>query len=317
MKEYTNSNYFFIQLIMKYKWHFIIITVGAIIIAAIFSSEFFIKPKYKSTSTLYPSNLTSYSDESPSEQMLQLLQASDVRDGVIKKFNLAEHYQIDTTQKNGKTALVGEYESNIKIKRTQYESIEIEVMDTDPVLARDMVLQIIAGVNLKARNLQREKTMEVLNMYKNQLKIKRTQVDSLFNILQELREKNNLLDYDIQAKEATKSYLKGITSGKNKESLKDASNLLKSLEQKGGLYYEASRSFDVALASYNNTKIEYDNTNKDLFKELTYTNIVVKPTIADKKSYPVRWLIVVMTVGSANAMLFLLLLFLEKRKEII
>ena len=311
MREYTDSNYFFIKLILRYKFHFGIITFAAILLAALFSSSYFIKPKYKSTATVYPSNLTSYSDESSSEQMLQLMQASEVREGVIKKFDLANHYKIDTTEQNGKTALIAEYESNIQIKRTQFESIEIQAMDTDPVIAKDMVLKIIAGFNLKARTLQRDKTSEVLSMHDNQLKLKKKQVDSLATILHELMEKYKLLDYSIQTKEATKSYLKGGSKSG------EAYTILKNLEQKGGLFYELWRSYDVAINSYNATKLEYDLAYKDLQKELTYTNMVVEPTIADKKSYPVRWLIVLSSVASANIFLFFVLLFFEKRKVII
>ena len=317
MKEYTDSNYFFIKLILKWKNSFLIITIASTVIAGIFSSEFFIKPKYTSNAIVYPSNLIPYSEESPSEQLLQLIQASEVRDGVIKKFNLAKHYNLDTAQKSGKSALISEYISNIQIKRTPYESIEIKATDTDPLIAKDMVLEIINGLNLKARTLQREKTKEVLNMYENQLQLKRKQVDSLNTILQELRVKYQLLDYNIQAKEATKSFLKAASSGSRKENLKDADMLLRNLEQKGGLFFEVTQSYYAVLNSYNNTKLEYDNTYKDLHKELTYTSIVEEPLIPDTKSFPVRWLIVLTSLVSANVFLFLVLLLFEKRKEII
>ena len=317
MQEYKESGYDYIKLIIKWKSHFITITIASIIIAVVFSSDFFIKPKYKSTAIVYPSNLISYSSESPSEQMLQLLKSSDIRNAVTQKFNLAAHYDIDTTEKNGHSNLIAMYESNVEVDRTQFESIEIDVLDTDPVLAKNMVIEIIKELNLKARNLQRKKTAEVVVIVKNQLILKRKQIDSLGVILQEFREKYQLLDYEIQTKEVTKSYLKALSGGVRKENIKDITGLMKNLEEKGGEFYQIQKSYNAILKSYNETKLEYDKALKDLNKELTYTNIVTEPAVADKKSYPIRWLIVLASVASANMFLFLTLLLGDFKKRII
>ncbi len=308
MKDYLDSNYYFIKLIIKWKKHFMIITAASIVISIIFSSSFFIKPTYKSFALVYPSNIIPYSGESPSEQLLQLFDASDIRNAVIKKFKLAEHYHIDTTEKSGIFKLIAAYQSNVEVQQTQFNSIEIRVFDTDPQIACDMVTEIIDRLNLKARGLQREKTKEVLVIVSNQLLVKRKQVDSVNSILQELRVKYQLLDYEVQVKEVTKSYLKAISGGAHKESLKDIDALMRNLEEKGGEYYQMQQTFDIVLNSYNATKLECDKVSSDLNKILTYTNIVSKPFPADKKTYPIRWLIIVASVVSANMFFFLLLI---------
>src|SRR4051812_40518935 len=87
MQEYTDSGKNYISMIMKWKIHFIVITVAAIVVAAVCSSPLFIKPKYKSFAIVYPSNLKPYSTESETEQMLQLFRSADVRNDVIRKFH--------------------------------------------------------------------------------------------------------------------------------------------------------------------------------------------------------------------------------------
>ena len=124
--------------------------------------------------------------------------------------------------------------------------------------------------------------------------------------------KYQLLDYDIQVKEVTRGYLQALNTGKS--NLKDIDVLKRNLEEKGGEYYQLNQTFDVMLESYNATKLEYDKTISDLHKELTYTNIVSKPFPADKKSYPIRWLIATASVASANLFLFLILLMITKNK---
>lgn len=310
-----NSSYF-IKLMMKWKFHFMVITISAIVVSVVFSSEFFIKPRYKSFAIIYPSNIIPYSSETPSEQLLQLLESSDIRNAVVNKFKLAAHYDIDTTSKSGLFDLIAAYQANVEVRRTQYNSIEIKVFDTDAQIACDMVTEIINALNLKARNLQREKTKEVLAIVSNQLLVKKKQVDSVNSILQELRVKYQLLDYEVQVKEVTKSYLKALSGGARKESLKDIDALMRNLEEKGGEYYQMKETFDILLESYNTSKLDYDKVMSDLNKILTYSNIVSKPYPADKKSYPIRWVIVAVSVVSTNLLLLLILTIMAKKNKL-
>jgi uncharacterized protein involved in exopolysaccharide biosynthesis len=101
-----------------------------------------------------------------------------------------------------------------------------------------------------------------------------------------------------------------IGNGKQSSSIKEIETIRKNLEEKGGQLEFLQKTFQVYSESYNATKLEFDNVQKDLNKELTYTNLVTKPRVADKKSYPIRWLIVLVSLVSAN--LFLLLIFVAK-----
>ena len=310
MNENTPTNHYLLELIIKWKKHFIIVTILSIAASAIFSSSFFIAPIYKSFAIVYPSNIIPYSNESPTEQLVQLLEATDIRESVIQKFNLAAHYNIDTTANLGVFNLIKKYQSNVEISQTQFNSIEIKVFDTDPQLACDMVNEIIKALNLKARSLQRAKTKEVLEIVNNQLLVKKLQMDSINSALQTMRVKYQILDYGIQVKEYSKSYLKALSSGGSKGSIKDIDNMMRNLEEKGGEFYQMKQTFDVVLNSYNTSKLEYDKVESDMNKLLTYTNIISKPIPTDKKSYPIRWLIVFISVISTN--LFLLLLIISR-----
>jgi capsular polysaccharide biosynthesis protein len=317
MEEYSESSYYFIKLIIKWKKHFMIVTAVAIAAAAVFSSEFIMKPKYKSFAIIYPANVSAYGAESSTEQLLQLLESADIRNTVIHKFKLADHYDIDTTVKGGLTRLYEAYESHVDVKRTEYESIEIKVLDTDPQEACDIVNEIINALNFKARKLQRDKTQEVLVITENHLKLKTHQLDSLTTLLQGLRVKYQILDYGVQVKEVVKSYLKALSGGKNSGGLKDFDVMMRNLEEKGGEYYEAIRVYDAILGQYIGVKTDYENVQKDMNKELTYANIVTSPAPADKKTYPIRWLIVLASTVAANLFLLLIIALMDVRKKII
>lgn len=49
---------------------------------------------------------------------------------------------------------------------------------------------------------------------------------------------------------------------------------------------------------------------------MTYSNIVTYPFVSDKKSYPVRWIIVVIVSLAAFIFALLVILFLENRKKL-
>lgn len=298
---------------MTWKKQFIVITLLAAGAAALFSSSLFIKPRYKSSATVYPANVVPFSEESTTEQILQMFQASRIREAVIEKFNLSKHYGIDTTAKEGHAALIGMYQTFVSISKNQYESVDIEVTDTDPQMACDMVNEIVFQLDNKISSLHKQKSREVGGVLKKQLDIKKRQLDSLNGIMQELRVKYQILDYNIQAEEVTKGYAKAITSGRG---VKEMDVMMRNLEEKGGDYYQAKVAYDAVLLGYNQVRNDYDNVLKELNKNFTYTYVVSTPTPSDKKSYPVRWLIVLISVVSANVFLFMIIILGDYRKKL-
>jgi capsule polysaccharide export protein KpsE/RkpR len=312
--ENAFSNINLIKLILKWKTHLLIILLVSIGLASLFSGSYFIKPKYKSSATLYPSNLIPYSDETPTELMLQLFNSDDIRDSIVDKFNLISHYDIDPTDKYFYTKVVREYEDNIKIKKTEYESVGIEVYDTDPDQACAMVKEMIKQFNFKARSLQREKSMEILNIAEKQMIYKEKQIDSIQVKLKEIRETYGILDYGIQTKETMKNYYRAM-SGKSTSTVTKIDNDIQNLEKKGGESIELNNRLTAAMSSYNAVKEEYDNALKDVTKELTYSNYVSSPVPADKKSYPVRWLIVLIVSVATIVLSVLTIIVMENIKQ--
>jgi len=292
----------------------IIVGVLAAIAAAIFSGPAFIKPRYKSEAVLYPSNLIKYSDESPTEQLIQLLQATDIRDSVIKAFSLYEHYDIDSIKnKTHRTEIFKMYDQNISISKTEYESVDIIAYDTDPVYASGMIDSMMSYMNKKARFLQREKSYEVLAMTKRRLAEKKVEMDSIEALIQTYREQYGLLEYKTQTEEYAKAYLKALQGGSSRAA-SESKEMLKALENKGGEFSALSEHLWRVRGAYNDLKLEYETYLNDVTKVLTYANIITYPVPADKKSYPIRWLIVAISVSCTLFMAFLVLLYIDSRK---
>ncbi len=314
----TELSYFdmsdIIQSLLRWKIHLIVIASITIVVATVFSGPSFIEPKFKSYAILYPSNIIPYGSESQVEQMLQILQSDDIKQQIFSKFNLMQHYGIDAAgDKYAMTHLRTEFDENVSFAKTEYESVEIIVIDKDAKFASMMCDSIIDIMNKKAKSLQREKSEEVVKIYKDQLDRKKIEMDSMENALKDLRTKYGILNYDEQVKVVTKEYLKTLSHPGNAEGTNEAKKMMENLQQKGGEFSSLNEHLWRVRGNYNDIKQQYENAIKDVDKILTYSNVITSPFPAEKKSYPVRWLLVVFSTLSTLLVSFLVIIYLERR----
>ena len=96
---------------------------------------------------------------------------------------------------------------------------------------------------------------------------------------------------------------------------KDISEMMHNLEEKGGEFYGGIKIYNELLKGYSVIKLQFDEALKDMNKELTYTNMVTYPSPSDKKAYPIRSLIVLVSVVSANMFLFVVLVLIDSRRK--
>ncbi len=315
-RYFTNTN--ILKLLLKWKIHLSVIILVSIVIAVILSSPWFIAPKFKSYTLIYPSNVTPYSEESESEQMLQFLQSKDIRDKVIQKYDLAIRYKIDKTYKYYQTAIIAEYSKNVIISKTPFESVKIEVLDADPVVACNMVNDIIKFYDKKVLEIHRSKYKEVVDAVGNRLKLKQQEIDSVEKKLYEIRTQYHIIDYPNQSREVARGFLRTVDGNNAAQNIntKEVLKLKENIEQYGGIYtYYNDRYFDL-IAEYGGVKSSYDDALMNYEREITYANVLSAPFPADKKSYPVRWVIVVLTALGVWFLSFLVILVIENYDSI-
>lgn len=310
MEDFFNSTNI-IDLLIKWKYHLLAIVSIAIVLAVIFSSSIFITPLFKSFAIVYPSNVSPYSDESETEQMMQIIQSKDIRDSIIKKFDLAGHYGIDPNYQFYMSTLLMEYGKKVKIAKTPYEAITIEVWDKEPKIACDMVNEIMFQYNFMVRGLHKEKFGEVVNNYRTIMNLKRIELDSLALLAKDLGVKYGLMDFPNQTREVMRAYLSpGSSSSKSKE----VQRLKKNLEEKGGEREVVSNLITGSTNNYSILKLEFDRAVLNQNRNFTYVNVLNKPFPADKKSYPVRWIIVVIAAIGTLIIAIIVIGFIERRR---
>lgn len=316
MSDLTNMNSNLFQIALKNKKVLIIVGVFAAVLSVVFSSSTFIKPKFKSQAIVYPSNLGEYSEESPIEQMMQWFESRAIKENVIKEFNLGEHYDIKPEDKLADYYLMLEYDDNVKVNETKYESAEIVVTDTDPELAFKMVNSIIENLNKVIRAEHKKRALEDLITIETQFNRIKSDLDSVSLELKKIRKNYHIINYSSQTEEVMRGYLRTFdgaskTSSNNEEIIK----LMNNIEEKGGDFINLEQRIYHLLDAYKEWEIEYIKADKTYRRIMTYTNIVTKPAISHKKVYPIRWLIVALSTFGAVFFAFVVILFQNRIKK--
>ncbi len=301
MSKYFN-NLPLLKVILKWKWHICSVTALAIIAGAVFSGPRFITPKYKSEAIIYPNGLSEFSDETYTEQMLQVIESQEIIDSVVAIFNLMEHYNIDPNYKYAKTALLGEYHDRVSISKTPYDAVEIKVLDKDPQMACDIANEIIRLYNVKFDNIHKTKKLEYVKMYENILTHKYNFIDSLKKELASIIGDNNMLNYLYLSKGNSIAYFSN-SDNSNPQNISNAIALVELIT--------------TETEAYSEIKLEYENELLQAEGEMTYSNIVSRPFVADKKATPVRWIIVALCGIAALLLSILTVVAIEdiKTKE--
>ena len=302
------------QLVLRNKYLFIILVVLAAACGAVFSGPAFITPLYKSVAVVYPVNIKPFSEESQTEQLEQYFQSSGLRDTIINHFDLAKRYRIDTTSQGWRDQLYKSYLDHVVISKTIYESVRIEVMDEDPVVAKNIAQMVIKQVNVQANLLLRSNAREEMMTYAKQLSFQNQIVDSLTNLADRFGTESKLLDYPAQSREITRGYFQMLLNGASGQSKTKIQELMDSVQHNGPSFKAMNDAVYFAQQQYNQIYTEYMKLKAKADQSINYTMTVVHPSVADKKSYPTRWLIVAISVVATFFMTLVLLLFFRSQK---
>jgi capsular polysaccharide biosynthesis protein len=313
---FDNQN--LLEIIWKWKKHLIVVAILAIVVSAIFSSSTFIKPKYKSTARIYPSkNIYIYSEESESEQLLEIISALDIKLRVIDAFNLSDAYKISKQDPKYMSYMLAEFNDNVKFKKTEFETIEISVLDTDPNRACAMCDSIITFLDDKVRTMHRLKYEEVVKIARQDYAKLTHQIDSIEEKLNVLRRDYHIIDYSTQAQEITRGMVKSLNGQKmNTAGGREIKKWFDTFTEKGGEYVLLDQQSKLLVAQRGDLKKIMDAAISDANKKIVYGQRVQNPVPADEKAYPSRSLIVLFSTLAALFVALLVILVLENKKTL-
>lgn len=314
--------------IARFKILFIITFVGAVVSIIVSLS---ITEKYKSTIILFPASSSSISndllgrnlakkdilkfgEEEEVEQLMQVLQSDEIRDRIITKYQLLEHYDIDTASKYPMTQLYKEFESNVSIKRTEFMSVKIDVLDEDPQMAADMANDMAALVDTVMNKMQKERAWKAFTIVENEYKSLEWSIRQLEDSLVVLRN-YGVIDYESQAEVISRAWAEAVTAG-NTTGARKLEKKLDVFAKYGGAYVSIRDQLEYEKKELVDVKSKFMEAKVDAEQDLPFKFIVNNAVKAEKKSYPVRWLIVVVSTISTFILALIVLLLFESVKRV-
>lgn len=279
-----------LKLALDHKNKLIAVFAGSLVLSFLFTLPVIMKPVYRAEAVIYPVNLQPYSEESPTEQLVQLLQSDEVREKLISRFDLYTHYDIDPNGKYPRFEILKRLDENIKIQKTEYESVEIDVLDKDPLRAAQMCDSLVSMMDQKAMNLLRTRATEISIILKRQLAEKKAELDSVEQRMMEIRTRYGITDYENQVIGFSREYYRSLSSGGVNSRMEEAR---RNLERYGGELNnlkELSILLQEEFAKYN---LSYQQALNDQIKVVKFHNMITKPVPPERKDSPKRSLIMI------------------------
>lgn len=305
----------------------VIVTLLAFIASVIFSSPWFITPKFKSTVIMFPTSTNSISksllsentsskqdilqfgEDEQAEQLLQILNSNRIRDRVIRRFNLMDHYDIKPNEKYRYTRLYNEYEDNIKFSRTEYMAVKVDVLDKDPQYAADIANTIADFLDSTKNAMQKERAIMAFRIVENEFLSLKAEVQVMEDSLTQLRILG-VYDYESQSEMINMQLAIELAKG-NKSAIIALEDRLEVLAKYGGPYVSIRDALEYEKKQLSLVKAKYEEAKIDATEVLPQKFIVSKAYKAEKKSYPVRWIIVLISTLSAFLLVVLILAVLD------
>ena len=299
-----------------------IVMIVAAIAAVIFSAPSFITPKYQSQVVLFPTATSSiaravismeagqetdvmmFGEEEEVDQLLQILQSNDISSYIWDKYNLLEHYDIDTDEKYPYTRLSEEFQENVDFRRTEFMSVEISVMDKDPVIAASIANDLARLLDSTKSAIQQQRAREALAIAEAQYVQKQQQIRGLVDSLQALGDLG-VMNYAEQTAAISDAYFTAINhSPEQAERLREQMSVL---AKYGPVHERLSNQLEWAIEDMANLEQKYEQARVDATEKLTNIFVVNWAAPAEKKVYPRRSLVVLASIF--GALLFGALIF--------
>ena len=308
-----------IQFIWAQRKSLLIITGIVFFISTIVS--LLITPLFLSTAIVFPaaSSNVSFSDqrnvkaaamdfgeEEQAEQLVQILQSSRIRDKVVSKFNLLEHYEIAENDKNKYYKLNNEYTSHFEFTRTRYGSIQIDVLDKDPELAAKMANSIVDLIDTVKNDMIRERTKPAFEINKRKMGQMLHDRDSVLNLLDSLSALG-VVSMDIRS-----NLFQALVDSKNTTEKADIQAKLKVNALFGAQYDALEHMRNEMIIKIEEFRVSYEQAESDANANFNHKFVVEKAVQADKKEKPKRMIIVL--VASLGGFIFGVLFLLIRQR---
>lgn len=296
------------------------------------AAAFLIRPLFKSEVILFPAITNSASrallneqatgrddilglgDEEDSEQLLQILHSDMVRDRTARRFDLLKAYRIEPDDPHKNTKLQKQFEDHVTFEYTKFSSVRVEVLDENPDTAAAMANFMAAMVDTVWKHMQQERAEKGYRLVKEKVDALTAEIKAIEDSMDALR-KLGVQDYRTQA-ERFNEYLGAAIVKGDQRAIDEFDRRFEILAKYGGTYVTLEDRQFNEVKRLSDMRLLLEQAEVDRESDLPHKFIVNRAQAADKKSYPVRWLVVAVSTISAFLLALLLIVVQENIRKI-
>lgn len=309
-----------------------LVVLVATVLSAIFSGPAFIRPKYKSTATLYaattPSvsqaltvednpyrkNVMEFGEEEETEQLIQILNSDRIRNQIIEEFDLGKHYRLNPEDKEYINLMYFMYGQNVSVKKTKYISIEVNVLDFSPDTAAQIANRIVDLVDTYYFEVRKHRAEEALAILDKQFDKITKELKASDDRTKEIN-KGGLISLELQVERLTEQYAIALRAN-DRSGANRIQKELDRLAENAAEWLRLEESSELLQENLDMVRIQRDNLLIDVNEPMSSRFVINEAYPAVKKSSPIRWLIVVASVFVAVMFTFVIQFVVKSVREV-
>lgn len=314
-----------IQQVVKWKKQFMWITIVSALVTGVI--VFLIPKQYKSVAILFPARQFSVSklvieanagnqedymmfgDADDTEKLMQLLTCDELKIKVADAFDLWHRWKVKDTVFSYHYLKL-KWDDMVTIKRTEFNSVRIEVHDYTAMGAAIIANGISDYVDSVRFSMNREVSGKVLKIVKDEYETTLSRMKILEDSLDHLR-KLGVLHFKEQVKAYSKSYAKAIEKNDG-AAVKRLEAKLDTLKKYGSAYQNIHDDLDKYASKYPDIKMKYDEALVNYNTMIPIKFVVEKAKPNEFKAKPKRLVMIALAVVAANLLGLFFLLIKEK-----
>lgn len=260
-------------------WNICLITlIGSIVITLLLDNY------YKATTIFYPaspelanpelifgytSKVTDYfGSDRDLDRLVEISVSNEVVDYMVSKFRLYDHYDIDSTSKEGPHKVRKRFRKLYSVLKNRNDAIELSIEDTDPQLAAAMANAARDKINAIGQRLIKNSQATLLATFEDNMTRKRTELAILGDSLNTLKKFYNIYDAGSQGGQLAQNLTKAeseIIRGRARLEILENNPLI---PQDTIQYIKADvRAYERELARLTSPNVKDDRLNLERFNE--------------------------------------------------
>ncbi len=323
MSELSKERSALLAFLWKNRKVLVIITGVAFVVSVVVS--LLLTPLYLSTAVVFPtasSNVSfseqrnvkagsmDFGEEEQAEQLVQILSSSRIKDKIIAKYDLLNHYEIDPNDENKNFKLNEEYNDHFYFTRTKFGSIQIDVLDRDPELAAKMANDIVDLIDTVKNEMIRERTRPAFEINIRKMKQLEKDKDSVINRLDSLT-KLGVVSTDVRS-----NLFQALVDSKSPEEKREIKAQIEANMKFGSLFDALEHKRNEMIINIETFKVAYEQAESDANAQFNHKFVVEKAVVADKKEKPKRMIIVLVATFGGFVLGVFFLLIRDKIQEL-